>query len=301
MTVTEMVDVNGGDFISDSEIPECEMAAYGVYTTTEADDKTTVREIWELHALNYFENEILTNEGLTEGSDGKSERVVIEEIDHSRGPGVKYYLTLDDEGRPLSTLRMVFGDAIEDLPSFERCEQGFEDGTELLLKELIRDGHGIVEIAALAKQKDGDIQATFELYRKAFHDSLRAGDKDSTNSWFMGIVPKTLESLRKLFGEEIVEVLGEPQKIDHSGVDDRIELTPVLIQTHLVLDRLLDKMDTAKQENNKADFYGAGFMLNFFADGLRQDEMSGRVWSVLKSMRNGEHSYYEEGEFSEAA
>lgn len=248
--------------ILDSELPgNPEVAVFGYGRFTEASRRDLTEEVWRLHADNYYRAGYITKEGITE------EGFIDSSIYTYHGENVEYLASFDEaDGHVIAALRRVYlngYETVKDHFAYQVCGKGIATQDLDFLEERHRNSQEVVEVSGLVKEKGSSPLAVIELYRNAIQDSIVKNEL-----WIMGITASAHRTLRKQFGDRIIQVIGDPQKINDSRIREGVTLTPAVIEPQNFVDNLLINYKECHERN---DYKGKHEALNLFlsfSDGI---------------------------------
>lgn len=260
--------------VAPSELKRDRNDLYVHYAFNESSDPELVEVALKVHAEGYTTMGFVGSDAVD--SDGK----LIQQIDHSRGENVDYYLLVDprdsDNKSTVRKINLLPSLVLEDLPGYALTKSSQYPDTQNYLSELRDKGFNIKELSGLARTKNAPPAMVYELLRDLLHTSLTKNE-----AWFFSIVSSTLDSLTKYLGKSAFGVLGDAVNINDSRVNEIVALVPTILFPDQFLDNLLDDIKKETLEKKSKKLIG---MFLYMSEGLLQDEISDNVYNYRRSV-----------------
>ena len=245
---------------------------YVHYAFNDSSNPELVDIALQVHAEGYTTMGFVSNDAV--GPDGK----LIQQIDHSRGKNVDYFLLVDsgnsDNKATVRKINLWPGSELTDLPGYALTKTGQYPETQSYLSELRDQGFNLKELSGLARTKNAPPAMVYELLRDLLHSSLTKNE-----AWFFSIVSGTLDSLTKYLGKSAFEILGDAVNINDSRVNEIVALVPTILFPDQFLDNLLGDINKETIEEKRKKLIG---MFMYMSEGLSEDEISNNVYNYRK-------------------
>lgn len=257
-------------------IPAIESRVFGrrdmfVYENALQKDNPFLADIaQEVHARSYKGEGFIHDEAI--GPDGR----IIQEIDKSRGPLVKYYVGRSSEGQPVSTLRMI--DAASEggvtcLPGFTLCKEVITDEGFAFLDEAEHSGRPVKEISSFGHIPEVSSLAGVEMLRTALHDSFGTDEV-----WYFAMVSQKLQALTHMFGPRAIRTIGQSVALDDARISG-VSLTPAIVDTTSFFDDIKDAINEEDDEATRRRYIK---YLRVFTEGIDPTRLSDEVRPLLE-------------------
>ena len=248
---------------------------YDYYAFNEQSSPELVETALKVHAEGYTTMGFVSSDAV--GPDGK----LVQQIDHSRGENVDYFLLIDPgdlaNKATVRKINLLPGLSLENLPGYQLTKGGLYLQTQEYFDELLTQGFQIKEISGLARTKDAPPAMVYELLRDLLHNSLTKNE-----AWFFSIVSSTLDSLTKYLGKSAFEILGDAVNINDHRVNEIVSLVPALLLPDKFLDNLLD--DIGKESSSTRESKKLIGMFLYMSEGLERGEISDDVYNYRQNI-----------------
>jgi hypothetical protein len=241
---------------------------YYHYSFTELTNPELVDVALRVHAEGYTAMGFVSSDAVD--PDGK----LTEQIDHSRGDNVDYFLLVDrNDTNNKATIRKINlapEDKVNKLPGYSLTESGLYPHSVQHLSQLSLSGYEIKELSGLARTAEAPPVMIYAILKDVLHSSL-----SDQEAWFFSIVSNTLNSLTKYLGKSAFKILGEEVRIKDYRVQEQVVLVPAIFMPDQYLDNLIDDIEGAETPQASQKLLS---MFLFVSEGLGEKEMSAKAY-----------------------
>lgn len=209
-------------------------------------------------------------------------------LDTIRGANVEIIAFTNPETKdPVVSLRKIHTQTpnnVAELPSYAKFTQfnTLSESGLRTMQHVMRRNNSIVEIGALWKDGAYESDTVMALYRTAFQDSVKRKEV-----WFMGVVTKQYKQLVAMFGDKVVQSIGDPVAIEGEGATEEAVIHPVVIEPQTVISTLLAESRAAQAVGDDQTRHGKDMMLWTMLEGLDWDALPEQTSAELRETLYG--------------